>query len=175
MDKSRVIVELRGIIGDAALEARLRGNTSTSSDAERLDRVYLAVFGKRIVRTCGNCLYDAYIHLKINAKKDLKNMEERIKCDFVLKAGVILRVENEDGSRSHYSNANITDAVARQWLKEHPNTLNYFSSFPDGYLEELAAGKDDAAENAASPVAEEAPANTSANKPRRRRTSNTKR
>lgn len=140
MDDSRVIEELRGIIGDVEMESRLRGNAATPSDAERLDNVYKAVFGRRITRTCGNCLYDAYILIKIKAKKDLKNMEERIKCGFALKAGAILRVDDGKGGRTLYGNDNLTDAVARKWLTEHPNTRHYFAAVPEGFDEELAAG-----------------------------------
>lgn len=148
MDDSRVIEELRGIIGDVEMESRLRGNRYTPSDAERLDNVYKAVFGRRITRTCGNCLYDAYILLKINAKKDFKNMEERIKCGFALKAGAILRVDDGKGGRTLYGNDNLTDAVARKWLTEHPNTRHYFAAVPAGFDEELAAGMKAAAEPA---------------------------
>lgn len=136
-DNSLVLVELQGILGDDGLEARLRSRTQSPSDAERLERVYRAVFGERINRTCGNCLYDAYILLKINAKKDMENLKERAVCGFQLKAGAILRIPDGKGGRTLYSNANLTDAVATKWLKENPNTRHLFAKLPDGFDEEL--------------------------------------
>lgn len=168
MDAQEVIESLKGIMDDAALESRLRGNAATPSDAERIDAVYKAVFGRRITRTCGNCLYDAYILIKINAKKDLKNMEDRIKCGFALKAGAILRVDDGKGGRTLYGNDNLTDAVARQWLTAHPNTRHYFAAVPDGFDEELAAGMKEAAEP--STASEATAAESNAAKPRKRAT-----
>lgn len=138
-DNSLVLVELQGILGDDGLEARLRSRTPSSPDAERLERVYMAVFGERINRTCGNCLYDAYILLKINAKKDMENLKERAVCGFQLKAGAILRIPDGKGGRTLYSNANLTDAVATKWLKGNPNTRHLFAKVPDSFDAELEA------------------------------------
>lgn len=152
-DNSLVLFELQGILGDDGLEARLRGRTQSPSDAERLERVYRAVFGERINRTCGNCLYDAYILLKINAKKDMENIKERAVCGFQLKAGAILRIPDGKGGRMLYGNANLTDAVATKWLKENPNTRHLFAKVPDGFDAELQANVAGAAYNDAESVA----------------------
>lgn len=153
-DNSLVLVELQGILGDDAMEARLRSRTQSPSDAERLERVYRAVFGERINRTCGNCLYDAYILLKINAKKDMENLKERAVCGFQLKAGAILRIPDGKGGRTLYGNANLTDAVATKWLKENPNTRHLFAKVPDGFDGELQAHLAGAAENSAEKTGE---------------------
>lgn len=156
MESSRVIIELQGILGDAGLEARLRSHTHTSSDAERLERVYTAVFHTRINRTCGNCLYDAFILLKINAK-DMENMKERVECAFALKAGAILRVPDGKGGRTLYSNANLTDAVARAWLADNPQSVVLFAKLPAGFVPGQAEASAPKQEPVAEPVAEAEP------------------
>ncbi len=153
------VEELQGIIGDVALEGRLSSLTATPADAERLDKAYQAVFRQPLPRTCGNCLYDAFILLKIQDKND---MENKLKSTFALKAGVILRLEDEKtGKRLLYSNANITDDVAKEYLAKHPNEMHYFSRVPEWYQAEMEAAhlaEVEAAEQAmmqeAEPVAE---------------------
>lgn len=122
--------ELKGIVGDVDMENRLRTHTHTPDDAERLDLAYRAVFKQKINRHCINCLYDAFILLRISMKNESRQIKARLECQYRLKAGVVLWIDGEDGRRL-YTNANLTDEVAKHWLKEHPDTRHYFSQLPN--------------------------------------------
>lgn len=69
----------------------------------------------------------------------MENMKERVECSFSLKAGAILRVSDGKGGRTLYSNANLTDAVARAWLKANPQSAVLFAKMPAGFMDELKA------------------------------------
>ena len=129
MPRHITLKELEGIVGNAALEHRLRSNTHTPGDAERLDWAYQAVFKQKINRHCVNCLYDAFILLRIRFKNDAPQLKAQLECRYRLKAGVVLHVDNGAGSKI-YTNANLTDDIAVQWLLEHPDTGHYFSRRP---------------------------------------------
>ena len=120
---------LEGIVGNTALEHRLRSNTQTPDDAEWLDSAYQAVFKQSINRHCVNCLYDAFILLRISFKNNARQLKAQLECRYRLKAGVVLRVDNDKG-KVLYTNANLTDDIAAQWLREYPETRHYFSQVP---------------------------------------------
>ena len=120
---------LEGIVGNTALAHRLQTNTQTPDDAEWLDSAYQAVFKQSINRSCVNCLYDAFILLRIRLKNDAPRLKAQLECHYRLKAGVVLHVDNGKGV-DLYTNANLTDDIAAQWLREHPETRHYFSRLP---------------------------------------------
>ncbi|MBD5389595.1 hypothetical protein HDR64_00595 [bacterium] len=130
MPRHITLKELEGIVGDAALEHRLRSNTHTPGDAEWLDRAYQAVFKQKINRHCVNCLYDALILLRIRLKNDVQQLKSQLECHYRLKAGVVLRFDGNAGTRL-YTNANLTDDIAERWLRAHPDTRHYFSLLPE--------------------------------------------
>lgn len=130
MPRHITLKELEGIVGNAALEHRLRSNTHTPGDAEWLDSAYQAVFKQNINRHCVNYLYDAFILLRIRFKNDAPQLKAQLECRYRLKAGVVLHVDNGAGSKI-YTNANLTDDIAVQWLRAHPDTRHYFSLLPE--------------------------------------------
>lgn len=95
----------------------------SAAEESKIAEIYTAVTGKK-VRDC-NCrdkwhdaIVEALIYIKNNGK-----MKE--KCDYALRGGVILHV----GSRV-YSNANLTNEVAEQFLKDNPNAVGQFAVIP---------------------------------------------
>ena len=92
-------------------------------EESKINEIYTAVTGKKM-RDC-NCrdkwhdaIVEALIYIKNNGKM-------REKCDYTLRAGVILHV----GSRV-YTNANLTNEVAEQFLKDNPNAVGRFAVVP---------------------------------------------
>lgn len=124
------MIDIAGIVSDMALESRLRTGAATPADALSLDRAYRAVFKRSIDRTCGNCLHDAWVTLRIQYKNNPEKMKEQIECSYTLKAGVVLRIPDKTGKINYYTNSNLTDAVAGKWLSENPERRNYFASVP---------------------------------------------
>lgn len=104
------------------------GDVRPYSDAERveIEKMYTAVLGCQI-RTC-NCsekwrdaVIEMYIYLKKNGKMHTKSQ-------YILKAGVVIQ---PDGTSDVYTNANLTDAVAAEFLKKYPAAKGLFEKIPD--------------------------------------------
>lgn len=104
------------------------GDVRPYSDAERveIEKMYTAVLGCQI-RTC-NCsekwrdaVIEMYVYLKKNGKMHTKSQ-------YTLKAGVVIQ---PDGTSDVYTNANLTDAVAAEFLKKYPAAKGLFEKIPD--------------------------------------------
>lgn len=97
----------------------------STSDRAAIEQMYFDVLGKHI-RNC-NCpdrYRDAVIELRIFTKNHL-TME---KAKYVLKAGVVIQ---PSGTSEVYTNDNLTDAVAEQFLKERPGARGLFEVIPN--------------------------------------------
>lgn len=104
------------------------GDVRPYSDAERveIEKMYTAVLGCQI-RTC-NCsekwrdaVIEMYVYLKKNGKMHTKSQ-------YILKAGVVIQ---PDGTSDVYTNANLTDAVAAEFLEKYPAAKGLFEKIPD--------------------------------------------
>lgn len=108
------------------LLALSRANKPYSSAEESIiSNLYTEVTGKK-VRDC-NCRdkwHDAVIEALLYLKKH-KAMRE--KCDYKLRAGVILHIS---GSSEVYTNDNLTNEVAEKFLKDNPNAVGRFAVIP---------------------------------------------
>lgn len=94
-----------------------------------IEQMYFDVLGKHI-RNC-NCpdrYRDAVIELRIFTKNHL-TME---KSKYVLKAGVVIQPST---TSEVYTNDNLTDAVAEQFLKERPGARGLFETIPSSTAE----------------------------------------
>lgn len=95
----------------------------SAAEESNISTLYTAVTGKK-VRDC-NCKdkwHDAIIEALVYLRKNGKMKQH---CDYKLRAGVILHV-----GTSVYSNANLTNEVAAQFLKEHPQAVSRFAKIP---------------------------------------------
>lgn len=96
-------------------------------DKRIIEQLYMAVLGRVFVpTTCQNCYHDAVIemicYLKHNDMADIKN--------YILKAGAIIDCADFDGGKI-YSNANLTDDVARRYLEKYPQRVVLFAKVPE--------------------------------------------
>ena len=97
----------------------------SSAEESIISNLYTEVLGKK-VRDC-NCRdkwRDAVIEALLYLKKH-KAMRE--KCDYKLRAGVILHIS---GSSEVYTNDNLTNEVAEKFLKDNPNAVGRFAVIP---------------------------------------------
>lgn len=108
------------------LEELRECGTLSSSDKLDIELMYREVFGKDFVKTsCNNCYHDAVIEMYIHLKKTGKMKE---KSNYTLKNGVVL--QKEFGSGDMYTNANLTDEFAENYLADNPKGIMFFSGFP---------------------------------------------
>lgn len=97
----------------------------SSAEESIISSLYTEVLGKK-VRDC-NCRdkwRDAVIEALLYLKKH-KAMRE--KCNYKLRAGVILHIS---GSSEVYTNDNLTNEVAEKFLKDNPNAVGRFAVIP---------------------------------------------
>lgn len=91
---------------------------------ERIDRLYWAVCQKH-VRTCKckdkykDALFEIYAKLRFNDKNNTTMAKARLVNGVVLQVGGI-----------HYTNANLTDEVARAFLSAFPMRKDWFAELP---------------------------------------------
>lgn len=106
----------------------LRGLASSGHDLalvrERIDRLYWAVCRKHLRKCrCKNVEKDAlleiYAKLKYNQKTNTTMAQAR------LVNGVVLKWQG-----NHYTNANLTDEVAREFLSAFPIRKDWFAVLP---------------------------------------------
>lgn len=107
----------------------LRGLANSGNDLalvkERIDRLYWEVCRKHL-RTCRckdkykDALFEIYAKLRFNGKNNTTMAKAR------LVNGVVLRHKG-----NHYTNANLTDKVAREFLAEFPQRSDWFAVLPE--------------------------------------------
>lgn len=99
---------------------------------ERIDRLYWAVCRKHL-RTCRckdkyrDALYEIYAKLRFNDKNNTTMAKARLVNGVVLQVGGI-----------HYTNANLTDEVARAFLSAFPMRKDWFAELPPAEVKENA-------------------------------------
>lgn len=103
----------------------LRGHTALStSNKSEIELMYRQVLNKEFVKTsCNDCYHDAIIEMYLYLKRT-GNMKQ--KSNYTLKNGVLLQAEF--GSNTMYTNANLTDEVAENYLAKNPKGEILFAS-----------------------------------------------
>lgn len=97
----------------------------STSEKAAIEEIYFAVFGRSIPNcNCPNRHRDAVIELRVF----IKNHSTMEKKKYVLKAGVVIQ---PSGTSEVYTNDNLTDAVAEQFLKERPGARGLFEVIPE--------------------------------------------
>ena len=98
------------------------------TDKDLIERLYWAVLGRVFKPTsCQNCYHDAVIEIYSYLKKHDTMAEER---QYLLKAGAIINSPVFDKGKI-YSNANLTDDVARRFLEMYPSQAVLFQKLPE--------------------------------------------
>ncbi len=107
----------------------------SSEDKKTIEELFPKVLGKEVRRCkCKDRHSDALIEMY----NYLKNNEMKNKSKYTLKAGAVLTVF---GDPRIYTNANLTDEVAKEFLKAHPEKLNLFARVPEEYYNERKNNK----------------------------------
>ena len=121
------------------------GAPYNSTDKDLIERLYWEVLGKVFMPTsCQTCYHDAVIEINLQLKNHNSMAAER---KYLLKAGAIINSPVFDDGKI-YSNANLTDDVAKRYLEEFPESVGMFQRLPDETAEEpkkTAKETDDAA------------------------------
>lgn len=112
-----------------AQELRTRYDQPFSAlDKATIEHLYTEVLGKTFVRTnCQTCYHDAFIKIYLWLKNE-KRMAE--KCNYRLRAGYILNSPNFRGGKI-YTNENLTDEVAAEYLAMFPANVTMFQRLPE--------------------------------------------
>lgn len=109
------------------LKAHLHGAFSVSQK-EAIHELYQAVLRKSLkVTSCQRCYHDALIEVILYLRKEGKMKEE---TNYALRAGFIIHCPTFRGGKI-YTNDNLTDEVAREYLAAFPNQRSMFSRIPE--------------------------------------------
>lgn len=104
------------------MEGRLAIGALTLKDKARIEELYLELLGRELKRTtCSDCYRDAVIEIKIKQRKTME------KPKYALKNGVVLY---QHSTGKVFSNFNITDKIASEHLREHPDDVRFFAVHP---------------------------------------------
>lgn len=132
--------EIAALCEDKELFGRVVSKaTYTDDEAARISAAYLQIFKKQVVRTCGNCLGDALAALVSMYRKYPERMKEQNDCKYQLRAGLLIRLNF--GDNVYYSNANLTDKVAEEYILANQSRLSDFAKYPESILKKIETAK----------------------------------
>ena len=108
---------------------RERFNTSFSpSDKTLIKRLYNEVLGKTFRQTsCQRCYHDAVIEIALHLRK---NKTMTTKKNYTLRSGFIISCPDFHNGQ-HYTNDNLTDEIAAEYLAKYPHMAKYFATIPE--------------------------------------------
>lgn len=109
-------------------ELRGRMNALSSSDKTMIAELYEQVLGKTFRKTsCNDCYRDAVILVYTHLKKYGTMVSQ---LQYRLRAGYLINSPLFHGGKV-YSNANLTDEVAEEYLRMFPHKAVFFDRIPD--------------------------------------------
>lgn len=109
-------------------ELRGRMNALSSSDKTMVAELYTLVLGKPFRKTsCNDCYRDAVILVYTHLKKYGTMVSQ---LQYRLRAGYLINSPLFHGGKV-YSNANLTDEVAEEYLRMFPHKEVFFDHIPD--------------------------------------------
>ena len=102
-----------------------------ATDKAVIETLYFEVTRKRFVpTTCQQCYHDALIEIYLKLKKE-KAMPQ--KCNYAMKAGFIISCPDFYRGKI-FTNENLTDKVAHEYLTKYPHMESYFQKIPSDEL-----------------------------------------
>lgn len=129
-------------------------------DKCNIEQLYYEVLAKVFKPTsCQQCYHDAVIEINCYLRKN-KRMKD--KCNYRLRAGVIIMCPAFRGG-AIFTNDNLTDEVAREYLAKFPQEAEMFQQLPEA---------DSTPQEAETPAEEETPSEEE--KPAKNRKQSTK-
>lgn len=130
--------EIAALCEDRELFGRVVSKaTYTPQEAAQIGAAYLQIFKRQIVQTCGNCVGDALAELVALYRKNPEKMKEQNSCNYKLRAGMLIRLKF--GDNVYYSNANLTDKVAEEYIMAKPSRLSDFEKYPESIVKKIEA------------------------------------
>lgn len=142
----------------AELLNKLRGwaNDPPALFLDEFAQLYAQYLRKDIPKCkCPDKVRDAVLELYVFIKRNFNNMDEIKNTKAILRPGcVIYHVKGYDGI---FTNANLTDEIARAFLEQRPDKKMWFEVLPDA---EEATEETTVEEAPAEEATEEAPAPT---------------
>lgn len=98
------------------------------SDVDKKNLIDLYFEATKIKKNgCSSCYGTMYRYFKNQKPKQMENTQKK-SGEFSLKAGKLVYFNGK-----HYTADSITDEVAKELLKEHPNHIANFSNYPDNW------------------------------------------
>lgn len=98
-----------------------------ATDKAVIETLYFEVTRKRFVpTTCQQCYHDALIEIYLKLKKE-KAMPKT--CNYAMKAGFIISCPDFYRGKI-FTNENLTDKVAHEYLTKYPHMESYFQKIP---------------------------------------------
>ena len=110
----------------------------SSYDKNTIEQLYFEVLGKEFKPTsCQQCYHDALIEIYVYLKK-IGKMKE--KCNYRMRAGFIINCPTFHNGKV-YTNDNLTDEVAAEYLKQFPKNVDMFQQVPIATTKKATAPK----------------------------------
>jgi len=111
---------------DATLEKRIRQRQLTAEEKDTITSIYYQFFTGGLSKTCPDRFLDAYIRIKNLLKnKTMSEIKEHKKRLYHLKRGVAIMYKGNT-----YTEINLTDEVAKDFLVLHPERKEKFAEVP---------------------------------------------
>lgn len=102
-----------------------------ATDKAVIETLYFEVTRKRFVpTTCQQCYHDALIEIYLKLKKEKAMLKT---CNYAMKAGFIISCPDFYHGKI-FTNENLTDKVAHEYLTKYPQMESYFQKIPSDEL-----------------------------------------
>ncbi len=122
-------------------------------DKQRIEEIYPMIMGRRFRKTsCKRCYHDAVIEMAVKLRRT-KKMERYEKCDYRMRAGFIIHTPAIDGGKI-YTNANLTNEVAKRYLELFPQKRVMFEQVPEETAEKPVEAPEESKQASDQPKAE---------------------
>lgn len=100
-------------------------NKKDNEAIQLLDKLSRILFSEPVIAGCSNCHIKAYHKLTNLTYQNLIEMEQR---QFKLKKNIALEYPRRSGM--HFNSETLTDAMAKDYLINHPDGVSNFDVFP---------------------------------------------
>lgn len=100
----------------------------SAADKRLISELYPEVLNKKFRATsCQRCHHDAVIEMALFLRKEKKMADKSRR--YIMRAGFIIACPKFHNGKI-YSNANVTDEIAEEYLAQFPNQVKYFDIKP---------------------------------------------
>lgn len=111
----------------------------TNAEKRKIETLYFEVLRKTFVHTsCQQCYHDAVVEMLCYLRKYRKL---KTKCNYRMKAGFIISCPDFYSGKI-FTNENLTDKVAKEYLDRYPKQETMFSEIPEPELPEVKLNPD---------------------------------